>query len=333
MGRKLCVNMLPALFKIHKTYCVHGSQTTRVFMVFLDRKVEDKLALIAAFCSVISSILCTSIMMFFRYFPVTVSEQCLEKDNQERSLFCYLKNGSNPIKLYPVDCAEYSVSELQKLQFECYSVNILGIGLALAAALALAKVARVIVTIFVIVSAEVYEKTTKYSHKLERCCRKGKQIVDIIYIASCLIVLCIVVVVTVSISAHLLSATSYAKPSTLNQLTGPNYLFYVALPLLMCFPMAYIIVKLEDHCNHGEYVSFTADHRPPDASVIGRESLASISEEQQTESVTAEQEPCDSNILVDSELAVTERQQDASVTFEQEMEENDNRAVEDATEP
>ena len=115
MGRKLCVNMLPALFKIHKTYCVHGSQTTRVFMVFLDRKVEDKLALIAAFCSVISSILCMSIMVFFRYFPVKVSEQCLEKDNQERSLFCYLKNRSNPIELYPVDCAEYSVSELQEI--------------------------------------------------------------------------------------------------------------------------------------------------------------------------------------------------------------------------
>ena len=49
VGRLLCVNVFPALFKIHETRSVRSSQMIREFMVFLDREVENDLALITAF--------------------------------------------------------------------------------------------------------------------------------------------------------------------------------------------------------------------------------------------------------------------------------------------
>ena len=50
VGRMLCVHTFPALFKMHKTRSGHGSQM-RSFMVFLDRKVERSLTLIAVWLS------------------------------------------------------------------------------------------------------------------------------------------------------------------------------------------------------------------------------------------------------------------------------------------
>ena len=88
VGRQLCLQTFPALFKVHKTRSGHGSQT-RKFMVFLDRKVGNSNALIASFFSIVCIILCSSTKVFFRYFPVEKSTECLEMDNRGRSLFCY----------------------------------------------------------------------------------------------------------------------------------------------------------------------------------------------------------------------------------------------------
>ena len=60
VGRLLCVNVFQALFKICETRSIHSSQMIRDLMVFLDREVENDLALIAAFCSVIYNIFATS---------------------------------------------------------------------------------------------------------------------------------------------------------------------------------------------------------------------------------------------------------------------------------
>ena len=93
MGRLLCVSMFPALFKKHKTHKLNvcSSQTTRAFMVFLDRKVENDLVLVVAFCSTAHIIFALSAMMFIQYFPVHVeySEECHEEDSHGRALFCY----------------------------------------------------------------------------------------------------------------------------------------------------------------------------------------------------------------------------------------------------
>ena len=72
------------------------------------------------------------------------SAECLETDSHGRTLFCYSDSS------LPVDCANFSVTELRELQFQCYT----GLGIVVAAALGLAKVAIVGVTIIVKVTEE-----------------------------------------------------------------------------------------------------------------------------------------------------------------------------------
>ena len=146
VGRWLCVYTFPALFKMHKTRsdCGNPMRSFMGFLGFLDRKVENSLILVSAFWSIVCSILCSSTKVFLQYFPVEVSAECLETDNHGRTLFCY-SNSS-----LPVDCANFSVTELRELQFQCYT----GLGIAVAATLGLAKVAIVGVTIIVKVTEE-----------------------------------------------------------------------------------------------------------------------------------------------------------------------------------
>ena len=62
-------------------------------------------------------------------------------------LFCY-SNSSLSNSSLPVDCANFSVTELRELQFQCYAIALpVGLGIAVAAALGLAKVVIVGVTI------------------------------------------------------------------------------------------------------------------------------------------------------------------------------------------
>ena len=86
------------------------------------------------------------------------SEECLEKDKHGRSLFCY-SNSSIIDSNLPVDCANYTVTELKELAFQCYAIAVPGLGIAAAAALGLAKVAIVVVTIYVEVTEGIFMLT------------------------------------------------------------------------------------------------------------------------------------------------------------------------------
>ena len=56
-------------------------------MVFLDRKVEKKTAIIVAFYCLVVAIYCAAVMAFLRFFPVTVSGECLERETFKTDLF------------------------------------------------------------------------------------------------------------------------------------------------------------------------------------------------------------------------------------------------------
>ena len=131
-------------------------------MVFLNRKVGNSLILVTAFCSIVCSILCSSTKVFLRYFPVEVSRECLEKDSHGQSLFCYLSNSIASLSnsSLPVDCANFSLTELREFQFQCYAIAPpTSLGIAIAAALGLAKEVSVGVTIFVKVTEGFFKMT------------------------------------------------------------------------------------------------------------------------------------------------------------------------------
>ena len=277
MGRLLCVNTFPALFKMHKTRSDRGSQT-RSFMVFLDRNVESSLALIAAFSSIVFSIFCMATTVFLRYFPVEKSEECLEKDSHGRSLFCYSNSSNSSL---PVDCAEYSVTELRELHFDCYAIAVpAGLGIAVAAALGLAKVAIVGITIYVKV-IEAFYKFALNQIGLWRCCGSKKR--GAVIISSGLLLL--VVPLIVSILIWFVSLTILIDVTDL-KVEHLYYAAYMFLSLLISLPLGYIMAYLATHCQKGEYVSFAADQRPPDPHDWDVESESSMTTGQQDEAIT-----------------------------------------------
>ena len=59
----------------------------------------------------------------------------------------------------PVDCANYSMTDLRELKFQCYAIAVpVGLGIAIAAAFGLAEVGIVGVTIFVKVTEGFFNK-------------------------------------------------------------------------------------------------------------------------------------------------------------------------------
>ena len=270
VGKWLCVYTFPALFKMHKTRSGRGRQL-RKFMVFLDREVHfqdntDSLLLITAFYSIILSIFCSSAGVFFRYFPVEESAECLEKDSHGRTLFCY-SNSSLIDSSFPVDCANFSLTELRELQFQCYAIALpVGLGIAVAAALGLAKVAIVGVTIFVKVTEWFVMVIKNPPQKLQEVCHcncgNGQCVIRIYTIISSLL-LCTVAIITFVCGMFYIVVYALRDP---NPRHITYYVAYMLLPMLIYFPLAHVIPYLPKHCDKGKYVSIAADQSPPDPS-------------------------------------------------------------------
>ena len=278
VGRWLCVYTFPALFKMHKTQSDHGNQM-RSFMVFLDRKVDNSLALVAAFSCIVFSIFCTSATIFVQYFPVERSEECLEKDNHGRSLFCY--TGSSNSSSLPVDCSRYN--EIQRLRFVCYTISLPGLGIAVAASLALAKVAIAAVTIVV--------KVTEFFFKLTKnppwwCCCGSRNRATGFYIVSSLLLFIVIVPSIISIWTYIFSLHFFITNFNIDVSLEIYYFPHTSLISLICWPLSFIILYLKDHCDKGEYASFAADQRPLDPRDWDLESESSMTAGQQNEAGT-----------------------------------------------
>ena len=188
-------------------------------MVFLDRKVENNLSFIAAFCCIALCIFYASALVFVRYFPVEKSEECLEKDSHGQPLFCYIDASfTNPS--LPVDCANYTVTELRELDFECYALTFPGgLGIAVAAALGLAKVGIVGINIFIKVSEGIlkWSKDKPYANRRYRICS---------------MLLLFFAMLTSVISMIILADTSKTTRKILQHSAA-----YMALPLLLWAPL------------------------------------------------------------------------------------------------
>ena len=251
----------PALFKMHKTRSGYG-KPTRSFMVFLDRKVGNSLILVAAFCSIVCSILCSSTKVFLRFFPVEESTECFAKDSHGQSLFCYLSNSSLINSSLPVDCANFSVTELREIQFQCYAIAPpTSLGIAVAAALGLAKVAIVGVTIFVKVTEGFFKMTKNPPRELQEvCCRNHVNRIHAIAIYSILSSVFLIIVSVIAPVSGLIYAVFDADSPVTYQL---YYLAYTFLPLLISGPLLIVIPYLIK-THKGEYISIAADQRPPD---------------------------------------------------------------------
>ena len=324
IARLLCVNAFPALFKMHKIHSDHHSRKMREFMVFLDRKVENNWVIISAFCSLACSIYSASAILFFYYFPVEESAECLEKDQHKRTLFCYSNSSSDPSS--PVDCAQYNVTELHELHFQCYAIALPGLGIAVAAALGLAKVATVSITLYIKISTGTFKMTKNHSRKLKKCCCccmpqwcLSRVCVNKFYIYSIFVILLLVSFISCGLIAQ-----HYIMHSTFENVDPIIYLYTFAcafLPMLTAIPLLRITKVLEGHCTQGEYASCALDQRPPDPRDwdIDVESESSMTDGLQDDSVIAVQQAPDSD--VESGSSTNAEQQDEMITKGPETEE------------
>ena len=293
VGRKLCPSVFPALFKVHKTRSDPGTQSTREFLVYLDRKVENNAGIIFSFCSLAYATISLSAMIFFHFFPVTVSGECLEEDQHGRTVFCYTTSSIN--SSLPVDCLQYNFTEIRELHFQCYAIAVPGFSIALAAALAVAKVVVVAITIIIKVSAGYFKMTKNPPQKLKMCfsrciprwccCSYSRKCANKVYIISSLAVISLV---AFAIMAVYISVT-IPKLTSNRQLLVTSYASVVALPILVYIHLAFIVALSEGHCEQGEYTSLASEQRPPDPRDwdIDVESGSSMTEEQQDESEQA----------------------------------------------
>lgn len=158
------------------------------------------------------------------------------------------------------------VTALRELHFQCYSIAIPGLGIAIAAAVGLAKVAIVSVTIFVKVTESFFKMTKNPPQKLKdwcscccSCCN-GK-VCNIIYIAFGMTLLMIVAFGSPSATFIYLIHLANTDPIT-PILHVLYYMAYGWLPVLLAYPLMYVMIKLLRHCKQGEYVSFADDQRP-----------------------------------------------------------------------
>ena len=281
VGKWLCVQTFPALFKMHKIRSGSGNKT-RTFMVFLDRKVERSLPVVAAFCSIVYCIFYSSVIVFLRYFPVEKSEECLGKDRHGRSLFCY-SNSS-----LPVDCANFSMTELRESHYECYAIALPGFGIAVAAALGLAKVTIVGITICVKVTEGYFKMTNDPPQILSRWfCGCRRQCANCIYVALSFLLLFILLPFLQYIILIFILVDFLIGLDLKETLYDFDYAFF---PVLVFYPLWYVILYLiKDHCDKGEYTSLAADMRPPDQRDWDVESEASVTEGEHEEESNGEE--------------------------------------------
>ena len=177
-----------------------------------------------------------------------------------------------------MDCANYNMTVLRKLQFQCYVIALPGFGIAVAAALALAKVAILGVTICVKVTEGYFKMTNDHPQKVSRCfCGGGRRCANVIYIASC----CNLLTITLPYLSFFIIAAILVDLLTELELKVLYDFDYVFFPVLAFYPLWYIIVYLETHCDKGEYISIGADMRPPDPRDWDMESETSVTEGEQ----------------------------------------------------
>ena len=160
----------------------------------------------------------------------------------------------------------------------CYAIALPGFGIAVAAALGLAKVAIVGVTICVKVTEGYFKMTNDPPQILSRWfCGCRRQCANGTYDALSFLLFCIILPSLSYITLPFIILQIHTEIDLKSQFDWD----ILSFPVLVFYPLWYIIVYLETHCDKGEYISIGADMKPPDQRDWDVESETSVTEGEQ----------------------------------------------------
>ena len=101
VGRALCPLMFPGLFTKHRMRAQAQESSPKVYIVFLNRYLNDHSVFLQVFSSLSILVLVASATIFLTSFsPLPTGGQCLKEDKNGHSLLCYTDNSA-----YPKNCS------------------------------------------------------------------------------------------------------------------------------------------------------------------------------------------------------------------------------------
>ena len=214
-----------------------------MFMVFLDRDFENNLELKNSLYLLTIAILMSSALVFFRFFPVAVSAECLEMDALLRPLFCYTNESD-----FPVDCADFTknfttAESSDSLNVVCYALAT-NIGIAVAAAVGFASLVAGLITIYIRASELWFRK------KRSRLCHVVMSVLAYFKVSIAAVIYSVISI------GPLLGSTTVATGDVAARHAN------ILLVVLMFIPFVIIASKLQCHCQQSQYSSLSQDQVP-----------------------------------------------------------------------
>ena len=79
----------------------------------------------------------------------------------------------------------------------------------------------------------------------------------------CFVLFTLAVLLLIALAAEIMAVLFIVDYSD-RRLSLVYYVAYEFLPILICLPLGYVVIKLEDHCEQGEFVSYAKEQEPHD---------------------------------------------------------------------
>ena len=278
--RVLCPLMFPGLFTKHKMRAQAQESSPKVYIVFLNRNLNDHFVFLLVFSLLSLLVLAASATAFLTSFsPVPTGAQCLEEDKFGHSLLCYADDSAYPencsnsiISFYALlmhtDNSDYlkHYTHLTTLEanitYTCYPWTIRIFAVAFASAMGVFKFAIFFTTAYVQI-CDWCLRNCSSPCKIGRICKWT-------------------VMIGLGLSGVICLLRAFYSLGTIMSNRSPNVIAelltkiselceYTYLPAWLCLGLAVVTWYLEEHCKQAEFNTLSPDQLPPPSSPLPQE--------------------------------------------------------------
>lgn len=263
--QKLLVFMFPRLFSEKKVN--FENETIRNVLHFMDRPlvggrtrhpVNWNSCTFWVFGALALSVLCTTVLAFFRYFPIEKSNECKEYDNHFHTLYCFTNSSDLPVNCTNID---------NNTEVLCYAIY-LDLPIAMGASYGLMSFAGFLITVGVYAAKLWIDKlpllgncSPKYCKSLCQCCTT-EVCCTLWFIAVFPVGLTVAGIVFAIFKFSFLQEKASRVPETHGELY--YNIAYVSM-LVFLLPIFFVIIPCLVYCHkdHPTYEYLATEDSPP----------------------------------------------------------------------